>query len=192
MKLNITLMKNKIKKYAENKQIKDIILFGSVIRNKSNPKDIDILILFNDKINKDLEYEIKKELNDCYENIAITSKTLINDDSFLARDSIYFEGYSLLRSKYISEEMGYVSFTLFKYQTNVLTNSQKVTFYNALNGRNSIGLIEQYDCIKLSNNALLVPLENSEFFKEFFEKWTEYKLIPLLIPSRLAKKKILE
>lgn len=185
-------MENKIKKYNKNKQIKDIILFGSAIRGKTNPQDIDILILFNNRINKDLEYEIKQELNKIHENISITSKTTIDEESFIARDSIYFEGYSLLNKKYLSENMGYTSFTLFKYQTSNLTNSQKVTFYNALNGRNSKGLIEEYDCIKLSDNALLVPLENSDFFKEFFDKWTDYKLIPLLIPSRLAKKKILE
>lgn len=185
-------MESELKKYSKNKDIKDIILFGSLIRGKSEPKDIDILILFNIKINKDLEYEIKNKLIKNFKNISITSKTNLNDEFFLARDSIYFEGYSLLKNKYISNEMGYTSFTLFKYKSNNLTNSQKVTFYNALNGRNNKGLIEKYDCIRLSNNALLVPLEYSEFFKEFFERWTSYTIIPLLIPSRLAKKKIIE
>jgi predicted nucleotidyltransferase len=192
MKLNISLMESELKKYSNNKCIRDIILFGSLIRGKSNPRDIDILILFNEEINKNLEYEIKNKLIKIFKNISITSKIDINDEFFLARDSIYFEGYSLFKKKYLSNEMGYTSFTLFKYQTRNLTNTQKVTFYNTLNGRNNKGLIEKYDCIRFSNNTLLVPLKNSEFFKEFFEKWTEYVIIPILIPSRLAKKKFIE
>jgi len=61
MKLNTTklskLSKTFQKKYKE--EIKDIILFGSSLRGKLEQEDIDILILFNKKTNKEIEYEFQ-------------------------------------------------------------------------------------------------------------------------------------
>ena len=44
------------------RQLKDIVLFGSFVRGKAKPEDIDILIIFKTKVNKDVEYELKKLL----------------------------------------------------------------------------------------------------------------------------------
>src|SRR3989344_1739284 len=49
--------------YNKNKdKIIDIILFGSAIKGKENPRDIDLLILFKEKKDLDLSYELKKRL----------------------------------------------------------------------------------------------------------------------------------
>ena len=42
-------------------EILDIVLFGSSVRGKEKPRDIDLLIIYKTKSNSELNYEIKKE-----------------------------------------------------------------------------------------------------------------------------------
>jgi predicted nucleotidyltransferase len=197
MNLKITqLSKLSIALYRKYKdEIKDIILFGSILRGKIEPTDIDILMVFNKKINKDIEYEFKKSTDKYFNNISIISKTDagIYDESFSAREAILSEGYSLIKGQFISEKNGFSSYGLFIYQTKSLNNADKTMFYYSLNGRRgSKGVIESFDSIKISDNVLAVPLVNVEKAKDFFNQWNlEFTYIPSLIPSRLAKKHII-
>jgi len=81
--------------------VEDVLLFGSAVRGKVQPKDIDILILFKKKVDKHSEYLIRKELENYYSNLSIVSKTLTTalEPTFDARESILFEGVSLLSRK---------------------------------------------------------------------------------------------
>lgn len=200
--INISYLTKKIKfLYKKHKdEVNDIILFGSFMRGNAAPNDIDILLIFKNKINKDIEYELKTSLSQIYINqaqlnISIVSKTeeSYTEESFDAREGILFEGYSLVKSKYIASNFGYSSFGMFIYDTNPLKPKQKTLFYYALNGRNaSGGVIKMLDAIKLSNNIIIVPLHKIELAKEFFEyRKIEYKYVPTLIPHRLGKTHIL-
>ena len=188
--LKNTRLKNKIKQHPE---IDDIILFGSLVRGKEKPNDIDILIIFKDKINKEIELEIKKTFK---EKISIISKTkkLVLEESFDARESILFEGKSFLDDKTLAEKYGYSSLGMFKYNFKDWTNVQRTKFYYALNGRGkSKGISQKLNSIKLSDRIIVLPLNKIEPFREFLESWEiEYKYIPMLIPNRLNKKKLLE
>lgn len=182
--------------YIQNKSIvSDIILYGSYIRGNAKPNDLDILLIFKTKINKNKEYELRKELEHIDSKISILSKTIktFKEKSFVARESIFIEGYSLLRNNYISSDYGLVSKGIFMYKTKQLTNTKKTRFYYALNGRRSSkGVLEDLECIKLSDNIILTPLNNIDKLKEFFLNWDiEYILIPSTIPIRLNKKHIL-
>ena len=181
------------KKHKES--ISDIILYGSFIRGKETPKDLDILILFKNQIDKDQEYDFKKQLKHITPKVSLISKTVksVKESSFVARESVIFEGYSLIHQKYISSDYNANQKGIFLYRTNNLPNNMKTRFYYALNGRNSVkGIVDQLNCIKLSDNVLLAPLENIERIKEFLTYWDiEYTFIPTLIPSRLDKKQIL-
>lgn len=179
----------------EYKDVKDIILFGSLIRGKEKPNDIDILIIFSKNINKDIEYKLRKLMENYSKNISIISKTEKEyiEPSFDARESVLFEGYSLTKSKFLAEDFGFASLGLFFYNTKSLTNVNKTRFYYALNGRSSNkGFIDKLNAIKLSDNLIAVPLDKIESAKEFFEYWKlDYKYIPSLIPQRLGKKSII-
>ena len=184
-----------LKNFKKNTKIEDIILFGSLIKGKENPNDIDILIVFKEEIDKDLEYELKNTLKNVFLKISIVSKTKksIYENSFFAKDAIFFEGFSLLENEYLAKKQGYTPWGLFKYETRHLDNAKKTTFYYALNGRKKQkGLMMEYGLIKLSNNALLAPLDKMCLTEGFFEKWSNYRLFPILIPTRLSKKEIIE
>ncbi len=187
------------KKYRS--EVKDIILFGSQMRGKTISNDIDILILFRQKINKDIEYELKNLLqtakSDSSSNISIISKTqdTLVEESFDAREGILFEGFSLVRSKLIASDFGFMPYGLFIYNTKPLSNTDKTRFYYALNGRDSLklkGMVIEHNLIKLSDNSILAPLHEIEPAKQFFEYWKmEYRYVPILLPQRMGKASII-
>jgi hypothetical protein len=166
------------------------------VKGKENPKDIDLLIIFKENVDKEIEYVIRKELEKHFSQVSIISKTEKNifDPAFDARESILFEGLSIVNHEWVAEKYGFSSLGMFKYDTHSMNNVQKTQFYYALNGRNKQkGIAEQMECIKLSDNVMLVPLKNIDKIKEFFELWhMNYKYIPFLIPERLNKKTLLE
>lgn len=174
----------------------DIILFGSSARGKENPRDWDILVLFEKEIDKTAEYSVRKELEEDYTNISIISKTekSILEESFDAREGILFEGKSLVSGKRFAQRYGFLSFGAFKYNFEGWSKLKKTKFYYALNGRGKEnGIARQLDCVKLSDSLILAPLEKIEKFKEFLDGWKiNYHYIPLLLPTRLGRKKILE
>ncbi len=194
MRSEITKLMNKSRGFFKKhkSEIVDIVVFGSIMRGKENPSDIDVLIVFKNEVNKNIEYEFKRLFSNI--NLQIISKTEagVKEQSFSARDSILFEGYSLIRRIYLADEKGYTSLGLFSYQTRNLSNVQKTKFYYAFNGRNSAGFAKELNCIKISDNLISVNLEYIEKAKGFFEYWKiDYRYVPCLIPERMAKKHIL-
>lgn len=177
-------------------EVDDILVFGSAVKGKHSPKDLDVIVLFKKKVDKDAEYKIRKELEKHYKNISIISKTkkTVLEPTFDARESILFEGISLLSGKNISETYGFSPLGMFKYDTKRWDNLKKTKFYYALNGRSGkSGMLQEMECIRLSDNIVLTPMDKIEQVKEFFDRWgLAYVYIPMLIPSRLNKKSILK
>ncbi len=189
MTLINTKLKNNLKNLIDSNVV-DILLFGSVARGKFKPIDTDILIIFEKKIDKEMELKIKKEIEKFYKNVLIVSKNTntVFEDSFDARESVLFEGISLIENKIIAEKYGFTSIGMFNYETKNLTNLQKTKFYYTLNGRKSSGLLKKLNCVKLSDNIILSPLDKIDELKDFFEFWKiDYKYIPTMIPSRMKK-----
>ena len=187
--LKNTKFLSKIKKfYEENKEeIVDIILFGSIIRGKEKPADVDILIIYKLKDNLDLNYKLKKQFGDL--NIQIISKVYSDlfRPTFIAREAILSEGYSLVNRVFISEGLGYSNEVLFRYELKKLNKSERMRFYYALYGRNnSSGMLKQLNAKKFADTILLCPIINSERMKEFLDSWSiSYLEIPSLIPTRI-------
>ncbi len=192
-----TKLKLKLKELLnKNKDILDVILFGSVVRGKENTKDTDIIVLFKDKVNKEKEYLIRRELENLYSNVNIISKTekTVIESSFDARESVLFEGISLITGKNLAQQYGFTSFGAFKYNFSGWNKLQKTKFYYALNGRGrSKGVVGNLSGIKLSDSLILIPLEKIELFRDFMENWKiNYLYFPLIIPQRVGRKNILE
>ncbi|MFH1332752.1 MAG: nucleotidyltransferase domain-containing protein [archaeon] len=197
MILKNTKLRNKLKQIVkESSELEDIILFGSAVRGKEKPNDIDILVLFKNKVDKQEGLKIRKELEKECEKVSIISKTrkTVLEESFDARESVLFEGVSLISAKNPAETYGFVSFGMFKYDFKKWSKLEKTKFYHALNGRDGKeGMLKILNCIKLSNNILMAPIGKVEPLREFLESWKlEYTFIPTIIPHRLSKKSILQ
>lgn len=179
--------------YKTNMNVVDILLFGSLVRGKFEPKDVDILIIYNKKLSKEIIYDFKNDLNKIIKGVNIVSidyKELF-DKNFQARGSFLTESYSLITNKFISQGMGFSNMVLFKYDLGGLTKSKKMGFYHSLNGRNNKGILKELKAHKFSDNVIIVSIEKEEELKEFFDfnhvKFIEF---PILIPEIVLNSKI--
>ena len=168
-------MKNltkKLKILLKNKQIIDIIIFGSKSKNKISPRDIDIIILLNEKRNEFKEMVISLvpnadvqliSLEDIYKNIFVT---------------LLEEGFSVRKNNYLHNLYGLKPVKLYKYSLKQLTPSKKVMFERGIKAVKGIK--------RQSNSVVLVPIENTGEFEDFLRQWDldidtkEYELMPLL------------
>lgn len=192
------LLKNReflkiIENYLKKEGILDIILFGSSIKGKETPNDIDILVLYSkeDKAIYDLVYALRKELEKIYKNIDVVAEKYddLFSSSFLAREAILSEGFSIKQKKYLAEGFGYTSFTLFKYELKGLSKSRRMQFYYSLYGRGKAsGILKKNNCYKFSDSIIFSPIESSEIIKAFFDKWKiVYINFPILMPNKIVQ-----
>ncbi len=177
----------------ENTGVLDIIIFVSFLKGKKKPADIDILLLFKDKEDLELEYALRKILENVLDKkIEITSRAYKNlfDPGFLPREFILSEGYSFKLKRFLSEAFGYKSYVIFNFSLAKFGSSKRTLFHYALHGRKKgSGVLRDLGGLKLSG-LLLIPVRNSEKFKAFLERWgIEFKKSPILIPERAIKYK---
>lgn len=171
-------------------EILDIVLFGSIIRGKEKPKDIDVTVVYKTKINSDLSYKIKKEFEVLGFEIDLISKSYndLFNASFVARESFISEGFSLIQRKFIAEGLGYKPLILFRYVIKNLNKSLRMRFYYSLYGRNAEGMIKRLKLYKFSERIIIAPVEVSEEVKEYLNSWNiNYTEIPILIPARIVQ-----
>lgn len=183
----ISTIENFYKKYKE--ELLDIILFGSTIRGKEKPKDMDILLLFRQKEDRNIEYELRKELEKYYDNIEIIMKNYdsLTKKDFQARQAYLSEGFSLIKKEFIAESYGYTNIALFKYNLKGWNQTKRMQFQYALYGRDKkSGMMKQLKLSKFADTTLLCPIENTQACKEFLAYWNlNTEAIVILIPKRI-------
>ncbi len=179
--------------YARHKDaLLDIILFGSTVRGKEKPADVDILLLFKEKTDSDISYAFRKSGENYVPHLEVTSVTyddLFSHD-FLAREGILLEGYSIIKKQYLAPLLNFSSFVLFRYDLKNLSKSKRMLFYYSLYGRKKTddGMLHRLNGNKLSDGTILVPVSVVEETKQYLASWQiDFMEIPLLIPSRIVQ-----
>lgn len=175
-------MLKKLKKCLEyerkDKSIFDIIIYGSFVKGKSKPNDVDVLVIFLgdkladrlDKLQRIKQRATNLNLNFDFKQILITE--LFSSD-FFARSGVLLEGVSVFRKNKISELLGFKSYTFFWYTLEGLSHSKKVMFNYVLAGRGSMkGMIKELSAKRLVNGAVRIPIEHSLEFEELLKKHT--------------------
>ncbi len=164
------------KKFSEKEKLFDIILYGSAVKGKDEPRDIDIVLIFFDKEIRerlDLAQNFKKYLP---KTLRFDIQTLnVNDFfdvSYFARQGILTEGYSLVSRRKFSEKLGFKAYSLFSYTLSNLNHNQKTQFVYSLSGRGKEeGMVKKVEALVVGKGAFMVPIENTSMFEEFLEKW---------------------
>lgn len=157
----LSSLKNKLKSLLANKKVIDIIVFGSVVKGKAAPRDIDIATISEEKISSSIPGFHISNLN--------PSEFFINPPSIVT--TLLREGYSLKNSKALSEILRFKSRVLFAYALNGLTNSEKVTAVSFLRGKNkNPGLVKQIEGEWLANQVFTIPLESEHIMEGFLIK----------------------
>lgn len=149
-------IKCKLEKYLKDKDILDIILFGSIVKGKSSPNDIDIAII--------TEKEIK--IPGFHVSLLSPKEFFINPPSLT--HTLLREGYSLKNKTNFSEIYKFKNKVLFNYELTTLLPSTKVKVVNFLRGKNkNLGFIESNEGEWLANQVFLLPLEKEYVCEKF-------------------------
>ncbi|MDD4878171.1 MAG: hypothetical protein PHO02_03990 [Candidatus Nanoarchaeia archaeon] len=169
-------LKPLLKKYET---IEDIIFFGSFVKGKSKPKDIDVALLVCTKdensISK-LEKEIEAGLLGMKADFTVFTLKEIYSEVWL---SVITSGFSVSRGAFLREAYGIAPCKLYKYALTSLSPVQRVQFSRGLKA-----VSDETKSVRLSRAIVIVPLENSERFEEFLKTWDidfetrRYELLP--------------
>jgi len=151
---NLLKIKSELKNLIKEKNILDIIIFGSAAKGKLNPNDIDIAVISDNK-------NIKTELNKKFHISIISIKDFFIKPIPLI-NTLLREGFSIKHNKPFSEIFNFENRTLFTYNLKKLSNSNKVKLVNILHGRNNKGLVENYNGKWLANQVFIAPVENEK------------------------------
>ena len=156
---SLSQAKNKLKKYLLDKDILDVILFGSAVKGKSLPADIDIALI--------TEKEVRVHIPGFHISVLKPKDFFVKVPSIV--HTLFREGYSLKNKKLFSELYKFSSKVLFKYDLVNLSPSIKVKVVNVLRGiRKSKGLVEENKGAWLANQVFTIPLEAEHIFEKFF------------------------
>ncbi len=152
-------IKNKLKHLLKDKEIIDIILFGSMLKGKVSPQDTDIALITNKKT----KYELKE-----FHTSIISPEEFFIDPPSLAT-TLLREGYSIKNNQYLAESLRFKTKFLYIYKLNKLSNSKKVKIVRILRGnKKEKGMVENYKGEWLSNQVFLIPPECDNTFEQFF------------------------
>ena len=164
----------KIKK--SRKEVWDIGIYGSVVRGKREPNDLDLVIFLTKGISVEerlsLSQNLREDAKGIIKNVNVEAVSLEDffDSNLMEREGILAESYLLIQKKYLSEILGFKTFSVFRFGLIGLSNSQKTVFRYAINGRRGqTGILKEVKGEKIGSGAVKVPIESSERFKEFLE-----------------------
>lgn len=154
----------------------DIVLFGSSLKGKQDPNDIDLLLIFLDGDLRErlaITQRVKEKLKDF--NFKFDCQQILLQElfssAFFARSGLLLEGISVFDGKRISEKMGFRSWTLFWYELKGLTHAQKVKFNYILAGRSEMrGILKEFCAVRLVNGVVKVPIEKSLVFEDILKR----------------------
>lgn len=159
MNSNLKQLKSKLKILIKNKDVIDVVVFGSFIKGKSLPRDVDLAIISNKKI------KFEKE---GFHIISLTPQDfLVNPPKIVS--TLLREGYSLKKNKFFGEIYNFEPRVLFSYRLSDLNPSKKVSAVNILRGsKRSKGLVEESKGKWLANQVFTIPLNSEFLFNDFF------------------------
>ena len=171
-------MLKKLSKYLKGKlkgidltEIADIFLFGSAVKGKEFPRDIDICIIFREKISKKMIENIEDRLKDF--NVHISS--LIVDNFFSKSHSLIktllLEGVSILNGKPLIQNFNFSSYVLYSYNLSELKASEKVKFVYLLKGRKEKGIIEKMNGEWIADSCFIIPIQKDSEMLIILKKW---------------------
>lgn len=163
-----------LKSEKKDNDIFDIVIYGSSMKGKTEPNDIDIMVIFKKgKLKDRLEkiQSIKKKIR-LDKKIDIKGMLLeeLFQEHFFNRSGIFFEGVSIFNGKPFSNKIDFKSFTLFTYNLRNKTHNEKVKFNYILSGRKDTGVVEWLEGKHISPGSIQIPIKNSLEFEEILKK----------------------
>ena len=156
-------MKKNLKKFlTKYKEIEDIIIFGSFVKDKFQPKDIDIAVIMS-KRDSMVIGEISSELPEKIDIEVLVPKQIYETHLGL---SIISEGFSIRENKFLKDMVGIKPKKIYSYDLKELTPSEKRRFHRALKEH-----LNEIKGERLGAGSVMVPKEKTGFFEDFLDIW---------------------
>ena len=153
-------IKKKLSKLLKDKEIIDIIIFGSVMKGKANPADIDLAIIS--------EKEKIESIDNIFHVSMLSPQELVQTPPMLVT-TLLREGFSLRHDKSFAEVFRFKSRILFVYSLVNLTPSKKVTIARILHGTKEIkGMVQEHKGEWLAHQVFTIPFEYDHLLEQFF------------------------
>lgn len=165
--------------------IVDAILFGSAVKGKILPRDLDVCLIFKDKVPLTFVDQLAKDAGGKDFNLHISTLTINN---FFTKPhplikTLLNEGVSIATNKKLSENFNLTSYALYSYTLRGLKPSNKVSFVYVLKGRGKEkGFVEGLDGEWINDGCFIIPIEKDNEILSVMKKWgINYKRKVLLI-----------
>jgi len=159
------------KKYK--KEIVDIVIFGSFVKGKMLPRDVDICIIFREKVNNELNKMVEGRLD---KKLEVHVSSLLIDNFFSKPHSLaktlLKEGISLVNKKNLSENLGFLQYVLYSYSLKGKEQKEKTKIVYVLKGRGGKkGFVESFEGEWLADNCFIVPVNVDNEIIKILNKW---------------------
>ncbi|MEK6922586.1 MAG: hypothetical protein AABX08_02180 [Nanoarchaeota archaeon] len=166
-------LKRWLRNERQDRTIFDVVVYGSAVKSKDFPSDIDIAVLFikgtlKERLSKIQSIKKKIKLPNRIDIKGILLEELFQEQ-FFARSGILLEGISIFDDKPFAHKIGFEGWAMFVYSLRNKTHAQKVKFNYLLRGRSVIGLIKKFEGKHLSPGIILIPIKNSIIFEDIFK-----------------------
>ncbi len=173
---------------SRNPDVWDVLLYGSSVKGNERPNDIDIAVILKKGNPFDEAFRFKNLLEKggfSPEDIDVKGFLLEEffDENNLVSLALLVEGYSLIRDRYLHEEINAGGYFLFRFSYSSLPQNEKMRFLYAYRGRGkNTGVLQQTGSVELAPGVVLVPVEEFYRFREFLSLWRlEYEYAPVLV-----------
>ncbi|OYT41579.1 hypothetical protein B6U80_01135 [Candidatus Pacearchaeota archaeon ex4484_26] len=167
--------------------IVDALLFGSAVKGKVLPGDIDVCLIFRNKVSLEVVDKLAKEAKSKGFNLHISTLTI---DNFFTKPhslirTLLKEGISISTGRKFSENFNLKSFTLYSYTLKKIKPSSKVRFVYLLKGRGKeSGFVKRLNGKWINDGCFIIPIEKDNEILEVMKRWKiNYKREVLLLIS---------
>ena len=167
-------MLNDFKKWLGNEKkdptLFDIIMYGSSVKGKTLPEDIDLLVIFREGSLKERLQKLQELKKKIKTDKKIDIKSILweelFDPAFFARTGVLLEGISIFDGKTIAQKLGFQGNVLFVYSLKEKTHTQKVKFNYVLSGRNGAGIVKKLEGKHLAPGVIMIPIRHALEFED--------------------------
>jgi len=148
--------------------IVDLIFFGSFVKGKHRPEDLDVAIVVKDENDLELDTvsDIREILKEEFQDPDTEVVEVQNIYSTGIGLSIILEGYSVDNSEFLREVLGVKPYNIYQYSLEKLTRSKKSSFNRALKN-----ILDEVGGEKIGRGVAKVPRGEAGRIEDVFKRW---------------------
>ena len=159
---------------SKDENVLDILGFGSFVRGKTRPGDVDVCVVFLSDIDNSKVNEFYSRCRRAGINVHVSP--LVAENFFLKHHTlattVLYEGVSLIDGAPAAKRFGLEAWALYTYGIAGMKPSEGVRFVYAMKGRGkNMGLVRDYGGFFLSHGCFMIPVGKDGEMREALERW---------------------